>query len=101
MICPVCQQPQPGSHGIMCRIDARELAHKMTMAELLYEATPWEEAPTRGAMLARLDAFLVRYASALEQDAREMRDTDAADPLWAKAASVRALAKPKIGGIYV
>jgi hypothetical protein len=90
MTCPICEQSQPGPHGIMCKHEARELAHRMTVAELMYGATPWAVPTTLGAMLARLDAFCARYAGELEQDAREMRDTDAADPLWGKAAQVRA-----------
>ena len=76
MKCLVCHMPQPGPHGIMCRVEARELAHKMTTEERMYESTPWGDAPTRGAMLAQLDAFCARYAGELEQDARETRDVD-------------------------
>lgn len=103
MICPVCEMPQPGPHGIMCKIEARELAHRMTVETLMYESTPWGEAPTRGAMLARLDAFLARYADALDRDADWM-DSFATyaqcKSLRDKAARVRALAQPRLPGMY-
>lgn len=105
MKCLVCQETN-GRHKMSCRSSEREAAARWTSrkstarAELHKGSTPYGEAPTRGAMLAKLDAFCARYAAALEQDAREMRDVDAAQALWDKAAQVWALMVPKIGGMY-
>ena len=104
MKCRVCHMPQPGPHAMSCRPSERKAAimqhvdatygpairSAKARAELLEGSTPWSEAPTMGVMLAQLDAFCARYAGALEQDAREMRDTDAAQRLWDKATRVRA-----------
>lgn len=103
MKCPVCHMPQPGPHAMSCRPSEREAAARWASrkssvrAELHEGSTPWGEAPTLVAMLARLDAFSARYAATLEQDAREMRDVDAAQALWVKAAKVRAPFKGSTG----
>lgn len=100
MNCLVCHQTN-GRHTMSCRPSEREAAlrraaRKSTVRAELHEgSTPWGESPTRGAMLARLDAFCARYAATLEHDAREMRDVDAAQPLWDKAARVRTPFTPR------
>lgn len=82
MVCPACEAPQPGPHGIMCRVEARDVAHKMTVETLLYGSVPWGEAPTRGTMVDRLNAFCERYAAACD--------------VGEKAAKVLALAHPRL-----
>lgn len=97
MICPVCEMPQSGPHKMSCRSSEREAAERRALGDwhprrwherqmLMAGAVPWSEAPTRGAMLARLDAFLARYANTCDNPE--------------KAASVRALAQPRLPGIY-
>lgn len=92
MKCLVCHEPQPGPHKMSCRPSEREaaarhVAAKSTVRAELHEgSTPWTDAPAQGAMLARLDAFCVRYA-----------DT-CADP--EKAAKVREPFPPRRGGMY-
>lgn len=76
MICPVCHMPQPGPHRFSCSPYLREYARKRPLVEraeakrrkrmdyLLKDSTALDGGPTQGAMLARLDAFLARYADA-------------------------------------